>query len=77
MIPAVNEMMLAVGSSLAASIVAKMTVVSALALFASWLARWNRAAVRHALLTAVRRDVTTADCLRRRAAGPPDGAGHG
>jgi beta-lactamase regulating signal transducer with metallopeptidase domain len=53
MIPAVNEMMLAVGSSLAASIVAKMTVVSALALFASWLARWNRAAVRHALLTAV------------------------
>jgi uncharacterized protein (TIGR03435 family) len=53
MVPAINETMLAISSSLAASIVAKVTVITALALFASWLARGSRAAVRHALLAAV------------------------
>jgi uncharacterized protein (TIGR03435 family) len=52
MIPAINEVMLAVSSSLAAWIVAKVTVITALALFAAWLARGSRAAVRHALLAA-------------------------
>src|SRR5438105_2588059 len=52
MIPAINEVMLAIGSSLAASIVAKVTVIMALAIFAAWLARGGRAAVRHALLAA-------------------------
>ena len=46
------ESMLAIGSSLAASIVAKVTVTTALGLAAAWLARGNRAAVRHALLAA-------------------------
>jgi beta-lactamase regulating signal transducer with metallopeptidase domain len=52
MIPTINELMVAVGSSLAAAIVAKVTVITALALFAAWLARGSRAAVRHALLAA-------------------------
>jgi uncharacterized protein (TIGR03435 family) len=52
MTPAITEMMLAVSGSLTASIVAKVTVITALALFAAWLARGSRAAVRHALLAA-------------------------
>ncbi len=52
MIPAINEAMLAISGSLAASIVAKVTVITALALSAAWLARGSRAAVRHALLAA-------------------------
>jgi uncharacterized protein (TIGR03435 family) len=52
MTTAVKEMMLAVSSSLAASVVVKVTVIMALGLFAAWLARGNRAAVRHALLAA-------------------------
>jgi uncharacterized protein (TIGR03435 family) len=52
MVAAFIGLMLAVGSSLAASIVAKVTVTTALGLFAAWLARRNRAAVRHALLAA-------------------------
>ena len=48
----VKEMLLAVSSSLAASLVAKVTVITALALFAVWLARGRRAAVRHAFLAA-------------------------
>jgi len=52
MIPAINRIMLAISSSLAASIVAKVTVIVALALFAAWLARGSRAAVRHAFLAA-------------------------
>ena len=52
MMPAINGAMLAIGSSLAASIVAKVTVTTALGLAAAWLARGNRAAVRHALLAA-------------------------
>jgi len=42
--------MLAISNSPAASIVAKITVIAALGLIAGWLARGNRAAVRHALL---------------------------
>jgi len=53
MIPAINEVLLAISGSLAASIVAKVTVITALALSAVWLARGNRAAVRHALLAAM------------------------
>jgi uncharacterized protein (TIGR03435 family) len=45
--------MLAIGSSPAASIVAKVTVTTALGLIAAWLARSNRASVRHALLAAM------------------------
>src|SRR5580658_1425371 len=52
MIPAINEAILTLSSSLAASIVAKVTVITALALFAAWLARGSRAAVRHAFLAA-------------------------
>jgi uncharacterized protein (TIGR03435 family) len=52
MMPAINEGMLAIGSSLAAAIVIKVTVTTALGLIAVWLARGNRAAVRHALLAA-------------------------
>src|ERR1700722_13794318 len=52
MITAIDERMLAVSISLAASVVAKVAVVSALALFAAWLARGSRAAVRHTLLAA-------------------------
>ena len=53
MTPAIKGVMLAVSSSLTASIVAKVTVITALALFANWLARGSRAAVRHALLAAM------------------------
>ncbi len=60
MISAMNQILVAAGASLAASlaesmpaaIVAKATVIAALALSAAWLARRNRAAVRHALLAA-------------------------
>lgn len=52
MTPATEELILAVSSSLAASVVVKVTVIMAVALFAVWLARGGRAAVRHALLAA-------------------------
>jgi uncharacterized protein (TIGR03435 family) len=52
MTPSINVALLAVGSSLAASIVVKVTVIISLALCAAWLARGSRAAVRHALLAA-------------------------
>jgi bla regulator protein blaR1 len=52
MMPVIDGAMLAIGSSLAVSIVVKVTVVAALGLAAAWLARRNRAAVRHALLAA-------------------------
>jgi TonB family protein len=45
--------MLAVSSSLAASIVTKATVATALGLIFAWMARRSRAAMRHALLAAV------------------------
>ncbi len=47
-----NGLILAVGNSLAASIVAKVTVTAALGLIGTWLARSSPAAVRHALLAA-------------------------
>ena len=53
MMPIIDGVMLAISSSLAASIVAKVTVTMALGLSAAWLARGNRAAVRHALLAAM------------------------
>ena len=53
MMPVIDGVMLAISSSLAASIVAKVTVTMALGLIAAWLARGNRAAVRHALLAAM------------------------
>jgi beta-lactamase regulating signal transducer with metallopeptidase domain len=53
MVPAVNEVMLVIGSSLVASIVIKVTVTMALGLVAVWLGRGKRAAVRHALLAAI------------------------
>ena len=52
MMPALNGIMLAVSSSLAASIVAKVTVTTALALSGARMARRSRAAVRHALIAA-------------------------
>ena len=52
MMPVVNGVMLSVSSSLAASIVAKVTVATALALIGARLARQSRAALRHALLAA-------------------------
>lgn len=52
MMSLINEAMLAVSSSLAASIAIKATIVTALALMGAWLARGSRAAVRHALLAA-------------------------
>jgi hypothetical protein len=52
MMPVINEVMLAVSSSLAASIVAKATVTTALSLAGVRLARRSRAAVRHALMAA-------------------------
>jgi hypothetical protein len=57
MMPAINAsaikaMLLAVSSSWTVSTVAKVTVIMAMALFAAWLARGSRAAVRHALLAA-------------------------
>lgn len=53
MIPAINEMMLAVSSSVAASIAVKATVLLALGLIGTSMARTSRAALRHALLAAV------------------------
>ena len=50
MMPIIDGFVLAVSSSLPASIVAKATVAAALALIAARLARHSRAAVRHALL---------------------------
>ena len=47
------RVMLVSGSSLAASIVIKVTVTVALGFVAVWLGRGNRAAVRHALLAAI------------------------
>ena len=48
----INGVMLSIGSSLAASIVAKVTVTTALGLASAWLARGSRASIRHALLAA-------------------------
>ena len=50
--PAINDVMLAISSSLAASIIVKVTVTLALGLIGAWLARRSRAAIRHALLAA-------------------------
>jgi bla regulator protein blaR1 len=50
MMPAIDEALLAVSSSLAASIAAKSTITMTLGLIAARLARKSRAAVRHALL---------------------------
>lgn len=52
MMPLIDGVMLAVGSSPAASMVAKATVAVTLGLIGAWLARGSRAAVRHALLAA-------------------------
>src|SRR5580700_9567073 len=52
MMALIDTVMLAVGSSLAMSIVAKATVTTALGLIVTLLARRSRAAVRHALLAA-------------------------
>ena len=52
MMPMIRDLILPISNSLAGSIVAKVTLVSALGLIAAWLARGNRAAVRHALLAA-------------------------
>ncbi len=50
MIPIIREFVLAMGSSLPASIVAKTTVIAAFGLMGARLARRSRAAVRHVLL---------------------------
>src|SRR5690348_8607661 len=52
MMPVISQFLLAAGDSTAGSILAKVTVVTALGLAASRLGRGNRAAVRHALLAA-------------------------
>lgn len=52
MMPALNGIVLTVGSSLAGSIIAKVTPVMGLGLIAVWFARDSRAAIRHALLAA-------------------------
>jgi uncharacterized protein (TIGR03435 family) len=52
MTPVISQTLLAVSHSLVGSIIAKVTVTVALGLLAAWLARGNRAAVRHALLAA-------------------------
>jgi len=52
MMPVINGAMLAVNGLLAASIVAKATLVIALALSGVWLARKSRASVRHTILAA-------------------------
>lgn len=52
MMPVIEQAMLAVSSSLAASVVAKATVIMALGLIGAWLARGSRAAMRHAILAA-------------------------
>lgn len=53
MTPSIRELMLAVSNSPAGSIIAKVTITTALGLLAAWLARDNRAAVRHTLLAAM------------------------
>jgi hypothetical protein len=53
MIPLVSRAIVAISSSLAPSIVIKITTIMNLALFAVRLARGSRAAVRHALLATV------------------------
>jgi beta-lactamase regulating signal transducer with metallopeptidase domain len=50
--PAINDVMLAISSSLAGSIIVKVTVTMALSLIGAWFARRSRAAIRHALLAA-------------------------
>jgi uncharacterized protein (TIGR03435 family) len=50
MMAVIDGFVLAVSSSLAASILAKVTITTALALIGAWLARRCRAALRHALL---------------------------
>jgi uncharacterized protein (TIGR03435 family) len=52
MMPALNDIILMVSTSLAGSIIVKVTVATVLGLIATRLARGNRAAVRHALLAA-------------------------
>lgn len=52
MMYAINGAVLALSSSLAASTVARVTLITTMALAATWLARWNRSAVRHAILAA-------------------------
>lgn len=52
MTPTIHEFVLAMGSSLPASIVAKATVIAAFGLVGARLARRSRAAVRHVLLAA-------------------------
>jgi uncharacterized protein (TIGR03435 family) len=52
MMPTINGVILAVSSSLAASIVTKATLITTLGLMGAWLARQSRAAVRHAVLAA-------------------------
>lgn len=49
---AINGVLLAIGSSSTASIVAKVTVTTSFGLGAAWLANGSRAAVRHSLLAA-------------------------
>ena len=53
MMPVINDGMLAISSSLAASIIVKATFTLALGLTGVWLARKRRAAARHALLAAI------------------------
>jgi uncharacterized protein (TIGR03435 family) len=53
MISALHEFVLAVGSSLPASVVTKATVIAALGLIGARLARRSRAALRHVLLAAM------------------------
>jgi len=53
MTSAIGRVMVASSSSLAALIVARVTLICALSLFCAWLARRNRAAVRHAFLAAM------------------------
>jgi hypothetical protein len=48
----ISGVALAVGGSLAASLVAKVTVTTAIGLMAAWLARGTCAAVRHVVLVA-------------------------
>ena len=48
----VSAALLLLGSSFAASIVAKATLITTAALIGAWLARGSRAAVRHAVLAA-------------------------
>jgi TonB family protein len=52
MMAPIDEVMLAVSNSLAASIVVKATLIAALGLLGAWAARSGRASVRHALLAA-------------------------